>query len=196
MVLNDATLVLNKGWVPIGFASVRRAMELLVTDRAQAILPDDYSVHNFDSWADLRLLDDEIRIRTVSLEIKVPEIIRLNTYTGVPQHKLKLSRRNLFRRDNCTCQYCGKQLKSEDATIDHVIPRALGGKTTWLNCVIACLKCNSKKDDKTLAQCGMRLIKIPVAPNGMASIRIPVFKKRISWDKFISEAYWNIELLE
>jgi len=195
VVLNEATLVLNKGWAPIGFASVRRAMELLVTERAHAILPEDYSVHDFESWADLKVASDEARIRTVSLNIKVPEVIRLVGYSGFPKHKLKLSRRNLFRRDKCSCQYCGRQLKSSDATIDHIIPRALGGTTTWLNCVIACLKCNMKKDDKTLAQAGMKLLRQPVAPHGMTSIRVPLFKKKQSWDKFISEAYWNVELL-
>jgi len=196
VVLNEATLVLNQNWTPIGFASVRRALELMVTERAEAILPDDYTTHTFESWADLAVLEDEDCIKTVRLEIKVPEVIRLNKYNAVPRHRLKLSRRNLFRRDHCTCQYCGLKLKSQDATIDHVVPRAQGGKTTWKNVVIACLKCNNRKDSKTPEQAKMALLSTPKEPHGMASLRIPLFKKKVSWEKFVSDAYWNVELME
>lgn len=196
MVLTESTLVLNKNWTPIGFASVRRAIELMASERAEAILPDDYTTHNFESWADIAVLKDEDCIKTVRLDIKVPEVVRLNKYNSMPMHRLKLSRRNLFRRDKCTCQYCGLKLKSQDATIDHVVPRAQGGKTTWKNCVIACLKCNNKKDNRTPVQAGMVLKTKPKEPHGMASLRIPLFKKKVSWEKFVSDAYWNVELEE
>ncbi len=196
MVLNEATLVLNKGWTPIGFASVRRAIELMATERAVAILPEDYTMHDFESWTDLRVLEEERCIKTVSLEIKVPEVIRLNSYNKIPKHRLKLSRRNLFKRDKNQCQYCGIKLKSQDATIDHVVPKSTGGKTSWLNCVIACLKCNNHKSNRTPEQANMVLKRKPFEPSGMTSLRVPLFKRRVSWEKFVSDAYWDVELQE
>jgi 5-methylcytosine-specific restriction endonuclease McrA len=196
VVLQEATLVLNKNWTPIGFGSVGHAIELMAKERAEAILPDDYSIYDFESLTDLKVVEGEKFIKTVSLNVKVPEVIRLNGYGKIPQHRLKLSRRNLFRRDKCSCQYCGRQLKSIDATIDHVIPKAQGGKTNWKNCVISCLKCNNHKGNRTPKEARMQLIKQPVEPHGMTALRIPLFKKKVSWHKFVSDAYWDVELDE
>lgn len=194
MVLEDATLVLNKRWYPIDFTTVKRAITLLYCDSAAAIHPKDYSVHNFDSWSDLSVRSDEQRIVTVNLEIKVPEIIVLKQYGGVPSKHVVLTRRNLFRRDNYQCQYCGVKLKGEDATIDHIIPRSRGGKTTWTNCVVACLKCNTKKGNRKPADSNLNLMADPIEPTWTPCIKIPFFKKKVSWEKFISDAYWNVEL--
>lgn len=196
MVLQEPTLILNKNWTPIGFATVKKAIQLMAKDRAQAILPDDYSIYDFESWADLNVLEDEDCIKTVSLNIKVPEVIRLIDYGKMPKHRLKLSRRNLFKRDKNTCQYCGVKLSNQDATIDHVLPKSRGGKTTWKNCVIACVKCNNKKGNRKLDEVNMRLKKKPVEPSAMTPIRIPIFKKKVSWSKFVSDAYWDVELDE
>ena len=196
MVLQEPTLVLNKNWTPIGFASVRHAIELMAKDRAQAILPDDYSIYNFEEWADLKVVEGEQFIKTVRLEVKVPEVIRLISYGKMPTHRLKLSRRNLFKRDSCSCQYCGVQLQTSDATIDHIIPKAQGGKTTWKNCVIACVKCNNNKGNRTPAESGMKLRKKPIEPHGMTALKIPIFKRKVSWQKFVSDAYWDVELDE
>jgi 5-methylcytosine-specific restriction endonuclease McrA len=196
MVLNEATLVLNKSWIPIDFTTVREALRLIYSDAALAVLPDDYSVHDFKSWADLRVVAGEPHIRTVSLEIKVPEIIVLANYNGIPDRRIVLTRRNLFRRDNCTCQYCGGRLRSEDATIDHVLPRSRGGKSNWINCVIACVPCNARKADRLPLEVGMALRRRPFKPRWSTGVRIPLFRKKVSWDKFVSDAYWNVELVE
>jgi 5-methylcytosine-specific restriction endonuclease McrA len=96
-------------------------------------------------------------------------------------------------RDHYTCQYCGVQPGSEKLTIDHVVPRAQGGELRWDNCVLACVACNKRKADRTPEQARMRLRKRPVQPTW--SPRYAAYELRIeSWSKFVSEAYWNVEL--
>jgi 5-methylcytosine-specific restriction endonuclease McrA len=103
------------------------------------------------------------------------------------------SRRNVFKRDRFRCQYCRKRCESEDLTIDHVVPRSQGGTSCWMNCVLACIECNKRKADRTPEQAAMPLYKQPVQPQWK-----PVYAARgpriDSWAKFLSEAYWNVEL--
>jgi 5-methylcytosine-specific restriction endonuclease McrA len=103
------------------------------------------------------------------------------------------SRRNVFKRDHYTCQYCNVQPGTEELSIDHVIPRSHGGTSTWENCVLACVACNKRKADRTPQQAGMKLRRPPVHPTWKplyAAHRVRI----ASWAKFISEAYWNVEL--
>ena len=135
-------------------------------------------------------LTDEQR-RTVRL--RVPEVITLTGYDRLPTTAVTFSRRNIFKRDRFTCQYCGTQPGSEVLTLDHVVPRAQGGESRWDNCVLACVTCNKRKADRTPKQARMRLNKRPVQPTwrplyAAHNIRIE------SWSKFVSEAYWNVEL--
>ncbi len=95
----------------------------------------------------------------------VPEIIVLVNYNEVrTKHKVPFSRVNLLKRDNYTCQYCGKKDKGGKMTIDHINPRSRGGTTHWRNCVIACGPCNKRKGSRTLKDIGYRLLKQPSAP--------------------------------
>ena len=137
--------------------------------------------------------DDEPVIRTRTLRLRVPEVITLRNYDRVPENRVTFSRRNVFKRDRFTCQYCGTQPGSEELTIDHVVPRSQGGETSWENCVLACVQCNSTKADRTPERAGMPLRRRPVRPvwrplYASRSIRID------SWARFVSEAYWNVEL--
>jgi 5-methylcytosine-specific restriction endonuclease McrA len=103
------------------------------------------------------------------------------------------SRRNVFKRDHYACQYCGIQPGSEELSIDHVIPRSHGGTSSWENCVLACVACNKRKADRTPQQAGMKLSRQPVRPTWKpfyAAHRVRI----ASWAKFVSEAYWNVEL--
>ena len=105
------------------------------------------------------------------------------------------SRRNLFKRDHSTCQYCGCQPGTEELTIDHVLPRSQGGQTTWENCVLACVACNAHKANRTPDQAGMKLRRAPVRPSwkplyDATGVRIA------SWSRFLSDAYWNVPLEE
>jgi len=113
----------------------------------------------------------------------------------LPAAHVTFSRRNIFKRDHYTCQYCGAQPGSEELTLDHVLPRSQGGVSSWENCVLACMACNKRKADRTPDQARMRVRKAPVRPTWK-----PLYADhdaRIeSWSKFISEAYWNVTLRE
>ncbi len=101
------------------------------------------------------------------------------------------SRRNVFKRDKMTCQYCGKQPGSEELTIDHVVPRAQVDSRPGRICALACIDCNSKKADRTPAQAHMKLRRNQCVPAWK-----PIYADRMnrvkSWSKFISEAYWIV----
>ena len=111
----------------------------------------------------------------------------------VPANAVTFSRRNVFKRDRYTCQYCGKQPGSEELTIDHVVPRSQGGLSTWENCVLACIECNARKANRTPEQAHMPLRKHPVRPH-WKPLYAPHSVRIDSWTKFLSEAYWNVEL--
>jgi len=193
-VLSQPTLVLNKSWYAISTTTVQRALCLLFTEAAKVIRPETFEVHGFRSWSDLAVPPDEPCVRTVKLRIRVPEIILLTRYDRVPRRTLPFTRRNLFRRDNNTCQYCGGRPGTSWLTIDHIIPRSRGGRSTWHNCVLACVPCNRKKANRTPAEAGMRLLTEPVVPQWMQTAEIPLGRIPQSWEKFVNEQYWNVPL--
>ncbi len=193
-VLSQPTLVLNKAWFAIATTPVRSALSLLYTGAAQAIRPDTYEVYPFESWADLAVPLDEPCVRTVKLRIKVPEVIVLTRYEGVPQMSMPFTRRNLFKRDMQTCQYCGARPGTHELTIDHVVPRSRGGVSSWDNCVLACVACNRRKGNRSPAAAGLCLAKQPVVPRWTQVLEISLGKVRQSWEKFVSERYWNAPL--
>jgi 5-methylcytosine-specific restriction endonuclease McrA len=192
-VLNRPTLVLNRNWQPIGVASVAKALVKVFNDTARIVDPADYRVYTWEDWAELRPDGEEPFIRSQRLRLRVPEVVTLTRYDRVPAHSVTFSRRNIFKRDHFTCQYCGRQPGSEELTIDHVLPRSRGGQSTWENCVLACLECNHRKADRTPAQAGMTLRSRPVRPQ-WRPIYAASHARIASWSKFISEAYWNVEL--
>jgi 5-methylcytosine-specific restriction endonuclease McrA len=193
-VLSQPALVLNESWMAIHTVPVRHALRLLFTGAARAVQPETYAVHHFDSWVDLHVEPDEPCIRTVRLKIRVPEVILLTRYAGQPRPTAALSRRNLFRRDRHTCQYCGRKTSSSELSIDHLTPRSRGGRTTWENCVLACTACNRRKANRTPEEAGLKLLRRPERPRWSPLLEVPVGKVRQSWERFVSEAYWNVPL--
>lgn len=105
--------------------------------------------------------DEFAEIRTGSGIFKLPLHIALKKYVNIPFKELSPCRKNVFKRDDYKCQYCAVKLDSENATIDHVLPRCRGGKHEWNNIVTCCLKCNRKKGDKTPHEANMPLTKLP-----------------------------------
>ena len=192
-ILERPTLVLNRNWQPVNVATVARALVLLWNEAARVVDPADYQTYTWEDWSKLRPYDDDRFIQAVRFRLRVPEVVTLTGYDRLPTAGVTFSRRNIFKRDHFTCQYCGAQPGSEELTLDHVIPRAQGGESRWDNCVLACLPCNKRKADRTPEQAGIRLRRKPVRPTWT-----PVYafhEVRIeSWSKFISEAYWNVEL--
>ena len=192
-ILQRPTLVLNRNWQAVNVATVARALVLLWNESARVVDPADYQVYGWEDWAKLRPDNGDRFIRAVRFRLRVPEVIVLSAYDRLPAAAVTFSRRNIFKRDHYTCQYCGVQPGGEELTIDHVVPRAQGGDSRWDNCVLACLTCNSDKADRTPEQAHMRLRRTPVQPKwnplyAAHELRIE------SWSKFVSEAYWNAEL--
>jgi 5-methylcytosine-specific restriction endonuclease McrA len=193
-MLNDPALVLNRSWYPIGTTSVRDAICMIYRAAARVLDPEDCAVHDFDSWASLRVPDGEPCLRTVRLRIKIPEVIVLTQYDSVPRPSVAFSRRNIYKRDRNQCQYCGARPSTQELTIDHIVPRSKGGRSTWNNCVLACLRCNRRKASRPLTDSGLKLMRMPKEPHWTPFISIPLGKRKASWEQFISERYWNVEL--
>ncbi|MCD6082939.1 HNH endonuclease, partial [Candidatus Aerophobetes bacterium] len=134
-------------------------------------------------------------IRTITYKIKVPRVILLMIYDKLPPREVKFTRRNIYRRDKNTCQYCGKTFRPEELNIDHVVPLSRGGKDTWENVVCSCISCNLRKGNKTLKEAGMRLIRKPKKPEWRTFIKENLANiKEESWKSFLDVAYWNVEL--
>lgn len=194
-VLNRPTLVLNRNWQPVNVATVARSLTMLWNETARAVDPDDYRLYTWADWTRLAPREGEPFIRTVGARLRVPEVVTLVHFDRPRETAVAFCRRNIFKRDHLTCQYCGCRPGSPELTIDHVLPRSQGGLSTWENCVLACVACNARKANRTPDQAGMRLRRPPSRPSwrpfyGFSSVRIE------SWAKFLSEAYWNITLEE
>lgn len=192
-LLQRPTLVLNRHWQPIQVAPVARALLLLWNESARVVDPEDFTTFSWDDWTKLQPREGEPFLETVRMKLRVPEAVTLVEFAGQPIGKVSLNRRNLFKRDHHTCQYCGVRPGGNQLTIDHVLPRAQGGETRWDNCVLACVDCNFRKGNRTPAQAAMRLKRKPVQPKwhplfAVESVRIE------SWSKLVSEAYWNVTL--
>ena len=192
-VLQRPTLVLNRNWQPVNVATVARALVLLWNATARVVDPGDYQLYDWEDWIRLRPNDGDEFIRSVRFRLRIPEVIALRDYDRVPSSVVTFSRRNIYKRDHYTCQYCGHQPGGDALTIDHVVPRARGGESRWDNCVLACLSCNGRKADRTPEQAGMRLRKLPERP-AWRSLYLNNDQRIESWSKFVSEAYWNVEL--
>ncbi len=192
-VLERPTLVLNRNWQPVHVSSVARALILVWNGAAKVVDPHDFAQYDWADWSKLRPDTDELFVQAVTMQLRVPEVISLTTFDRVPRGEVAFSRRNLCKRDGYTCQYCRQKMTGDELTIDHVTPRSRGGQSTWENCVLACVECNKRKADKTPEQAHMRLLHKPTRPKWKplyATSHLPI----ASWTKFISEAYWSVEL--
>lgn len=193
-VLTRPTLVLNKHWVAVNVATVASVLKKVWAENATIVDPHDYAQYSWSDWTAMRPEDGDPYIQLPGYKLRVPEVVTVAHYDKIPASKLAFSRKNLFRRDKCTCQYCGKQPGTKDLTIDHVHPKSRGGKSTWENCVLACIRCNHRKADRTPREARMKLLKEPVAPPWRPTYHTGIVLD--SWDKFVSEMHWNVPLEE
>jgi len=161
----NKVLLLNASYEPLNLCSWRRALVLLLKGKAEKV----------EAYESL-----------ISENIYVPSVIRLRYYVVVPYKELPFNRKNIMHRDNYTCQYCGKV--SSSLTIDHIIPKSKGGKSTWENVVAACARCNSLKADKTLEESGLRLRKNPGRPKNYIRFELTKQSKELfnKWEKYIA----------
>ncbi|MFC1758488.1 HNH endonuclease [Planctomycetota bacterium] len=172
LALNASVLVLNRCYMAVHIVNVRRAFGLLYRELAEILDIEEgqYANYDFATWIEISELRAEERneqddwISSVNFVIQVPRVIRLNRFDRAPRHTLRFNRRNLFARDNNSCQYCGKNLPSSQLSMDHVLPRSRGGETSWENIVCCCVTCNSRKGGRTPKEAKMRLLKQPRRP--------------------------------
>lgn len=194
-VLERPTLILNRNWQPVNVATVARSLTMVWNESARIVDPDDFRLYQWADWARLIPRDGEPFLQAVTFRMRVPEVVTLTRYDRPRNTAVPFSRRNLFKRDHSTCQYCHHRPGSAELTIDHVVPRAQGGTSTWENCVLACVRCNARKANRTPDQANMKLKRVPQRPRWK-----PLYAAhgpRIeSWSRFLSEAYWNVTLDE
>ena len=201
--LNCNVLVLNRHYMAIRIIGAKRAFSLLCRDLAEVVSYEEgtYANYDFRSWCDISQFrrrfqpDGHDWVTTVNFHVAVPRIIRLLFYDRLPRSEIKFNRRNIFARDQNRCQYCGKRFPTSELSLDHVVPRTLGGKATWENIVCACTRCNVKKGGRTPKQAGMNLFKEPVKPKHSPLVHIHLGTDRYSsWRQFLDHAYWSVEL--
>ena len=207
--LNSSVLVLNRFYMAVHVVNVRRALSLLFRELAEVVHLEDgqYANYDFASWREISQLKRELEemdeeefrndwIRSVNFDIQTPRIVRLMRYGKVPKMTVRFNRRNIFARDKNHCQYCGRTFATSELSLDHVVPRSQGGGSTWENIVCSCVRCNSKKGGRTPEQAHMKLICRPVKPKHSPMLTMKLGNPRYeSWKTFISEAYWNVDLV-
>ena len=202
--LDSSVLVLNKMFMAVHVVGVRRAFGLLCKGQAEVVSVEDgqFLSYDFESWAELSAFraanfreEDDDWVRTPGLEIQAPRVIRLLDYDKVPRQTVKFNRRNIFARDNNQCQYCGRKFVTSELSLDHVIPRSQGGGTTWENIVCACVNCNVRKGGRTPRQANMTLIRKPEKPKRSPALHAKLSQTKYrSWQSFLDNAYWSVEL--
>jgi len=164
-VLSGHVLVLNNDYRALTVTSVQRATVLVLLQKA-----------------DLVEANDRRFIRSASLKLPWPSIVRLRVYVRVPYKKIMLTRKNVMRRDGGRCQYCGSR---DRLTIDHVNPKSRGGRDIWENLVAACVPCNNTKGNKTPDEADMKLSRKPFRPSYVMYIRDFVGSMDDTWKPYL-----------
>lgn len=186
MMLHSNVLVLNRSYMPIHVTSARRAFSLFYQDVAQAV-DAEYQTFDFDAWRRLRPKQGDDAIGTPNGSIRVPRVILLRHYDRIPKRHVRYSRVNIFARDKFTCQYCSVRPPRSQLNLDHVIPRSLGGRTTWENVVASCVDCNRRKGGRTPHQAHVRLIRKPERPRWSPLVNLASATTRYEeWQPFLS----------
>lgn len=143
-------LLLNASYEPLHICTWKRAIVLLLKGKA-------VEVEKCDN-------------RTLSPDLALPLVIRLQQYINMPRKSIPLTRKNLMHRDKYTCQYCGKT--GGDLTVDHIMPRSRGGRDEWENVVVACLKCNVSKGNRTPEEAGLKMRTRPTRPGNFVHFEL------------------------
>lgn len=198
-MIDANVLVLNCSFFPLHITSVRRAFCLLYLGIAH-VVDEQFKTFDFESWSKLAVVEREETIGLVDRMIRIPRVILLLAYDRMPIGQVRFTRLNIYTRDKSTCQYCGKRFSKSDLSLDHIIPRSSGGRSTWENIVCCCATCNRKKGGRTPHEAGMNLLKRPKRPNWTPFYKISLRDlKRKEWLPFLNMvdiSYWHTELLE
>jgi 5-methylcytosine-specific restriction endonuclease McrA len=162
-------LVLNATYEPINVCSVRRAVVLVLKEKAELLERGAWELHSEHST------------------VARPVVIRLVSYVRVPRdaHRRKITRRAVFARDGWACQYCGSR---SNLTVDHVIPRSKGGSSNWENIVASCAPCNRRKGDRLPKQAGMHPRRVPRTPRAEIFIHVSSPTIPAAWKQYLPQA--------
>ncbi len=167
------TLVLDQGYQPHIIVRWQRAITMLFDRKVEVV--EEYAQD----------------IRSVSLTLKMPAVVRLLRAFRARKRRVRFSRLNVATRDGFRCQYCGDKLPLPSLTYDHVVPRSQGGRTTWENIVMACYACNAAKRDRTPRRAGMRLRKQPVKPKWLPAVAFRMDPSSRFPEAWASWLYWH-----
>lgn len=159
-------LVLNQDYRALTTCNAEKAFILVFLNKAELIAEDASKA-----------------INTITKNFPMPSIIRLFQYVNLPYRGVILSRQNVFKRDSGRCQYCGS---TRDLTLDHVLPRSKGGKTSWDNLITACKSCNSRKGDRTPQEAQMPLRYAPYKPTFLMFLRDFSGKVDTNWEPYLT----------
>jgi 5-methylcytosine-specific restriction endonuclease McrA len=200
-MLNSPVLVLNRSYLPVHVTSVRRAFSLVYQGIAR-VVDGEYRTFDFEQWSGLRVLNRNDRrhnghehramssgdvahtgrpmpdgpewIGSSRGHLPAPRVILLTVFDRMPRRHVRFSRVNVMTRDGFTCQYCGERPSRSQLNLDHVVPRAHGGRSTWENVVVSCLDCNRRKGGRTPEQAGLRLLRAPARPRWTPLATLPL----------------------
>lgn len=159
--MKEKVLILNQDFSAIAVCTVQKAFLLVYLQKAEMVVKAENAF-----------------LHTVSTAFPVPSVIRLQRYARVPYYGISLSRHNVMRRDNYSCQYCGAV---RNLTLDHLLPRSRGGETKWQNLVTACSRCNSRKGDRTPEEAGLKLQSKPTRPTLLTFLQLHLNQENNDW---------------
>ena len=158
--------MLNQSYEALSICTVKKALVLLILSKAELVSADHKK-----------------KIKSLRSDFPWPSVIRLKKYISIPYKQVILTRRNILKRDNYKCAYCGRG--DLPLTVDHVIPKARGGKDTWENLVCACTKCNNHKGNRTPVEAELKLLQKPYVPNHILFIKNTVGKVDENWKPYL-----------
>jgi 5-methylcytosine-specific restriction endonuclease McrA len=166
----EHVLLLNASFEPLRVINWKRALTLVFSGKVEVV--KEY----------------EREVRSISLSVRLPAVVRLHKLIRVQARGVKFSRQNIYARDQYECQYCGCRPLPSELTYDHVVPRALGGSTDWTNIVTCCLACNRRKGGKVLEQSGLHLRRQPRKPvwHPYGTMSIGLRNPPDSWRDYLS----------
>ena len=163
--MDHKVLILNQDYSAISLCSVQKAFSLIYLQKAELLEKYENSF-----------------LRSISATYPKPSVIRLAHYVHIPYKGISLSRHNVMRRDHFQCQYCGS---NKNLTLDHLLPRCRGGKSTWTNLLTACNRCNTRKGDRTPEEAGFVLKQLPKKPTLIAFLRLQATNCHQSWSNYL-----------
>jgi 5-methylcytosine-specific restriction endonuclease McrA len=164
------TLLLDSSYRPIKIVPWHKALVYMFQDKVMVV--EEY---------------DRV-VRSPSAEFTIPAVLALKQFLRYRPLRVRYCKRNVFLRDGYCCQYCGVLFPKAELTIDHVLPRAKGGRSIWTNVVAACEPCNHYKGDRTPAQAGMTLLSVPIRPSPAVHGFIVSHETPPEWEIYLAKA--------